>query len=103
MEGIRQDGGEKTEQRGEQGNGVSIGYTEPFGIVQPLRDAERKSRRTLPVKQPPGIVLLDVLLDIAAAAKGVIERIQRRGPVYQKEKRIPSNPPDKKEDELSVR
>ena len=78
LEGPGQQGGEQPEKGREQRDGVGVGHAEPCGPVDRLGNAQREPKRALAVEQPAGIVLLDVLFNIAAAAEGVVGEIQRR-------------------------
>ena len=78
LEGPGQQGGEQPEKGREQRDGVGVGHAEPCGPVDRLGNAQREPKRALAVEQPAGIVLLDVLFNIAAAAEGIVGDIQRR-------------------------
>ena len=62
-----------------------------------MGDAQREAELALPVEQPAGVMLLDVLLDIAAAAEGVVGHVQRSRAVDQKERQRPQRAPQQKQ------
>ena len=47
------------------------------------------NNRALAVKQPPGIMLLDVLFNIPTAAKGIVGYIQCADPEHQHKHQYP--------------
>ena len=63
-----------------QGDGIGVGNAHTVRRVDRLRDAQRPAQGTVPVKQPPGIMLLNILFNKAAAAEAVIGHIQRAVP-----------------------
>ena len=84
LESIRQNRRKQPEQGGQQGNRVGICHAETLRSVDVGGNTQGKRKTALPVKQPAGIMLLDVFLYVPAPTESVVGHIQGAKPKYQK-------------------
>ena len=67
----------------QQGDGVGVGHTHAAGGVDGGAYAQRPAQGAVAVKKPTGVMLLNILFNIAAAAEGIVCHIQRRDTVHK--------------------
>ena len=89
--------GQRAAEHRQQGDRVGVGHTHAAGGVDGGAYAQRPAQGAVAVKKPTGIMLLNILLNIATAAEGIVCHIQRRDTVHKQKHGGPQQGPQHKQ------
>ena len=97
LKGAAAECGQRAAEHRQQGDRVGVGHTHAAGGVDGGAYAQRPAQGAVAVKKPTGVMLLNILFNIAAAAEGIVCHIQRRDAVHKQKHGGPQQGPQHKQ------